>query len=438
MSYIRSQGLIEDGQKILLGVSGGIDSVVMAHLFQESGYSYDIAHCNFQLRGEESEKDKKFVKSLSKSLGVSCHVKKFDTAKYAKEQGLSIQMAARDLRYNWFSELIENEGYDELALAHHKEDQLETIIFNLTKGTGISGLTGMLPKNDRIIRPLLFSDRRMIENFANSMGLKWREDSSNESLKYMRNLIRHKITPVLKEINPGLLETLDFTLLRLIETETALNASLLTFIKDSVRKDGEDIYIQKSALLSSVFPTQALYAVARPFGFNYNQCVNIIESLDKVGKVFFAGNSVMNIDRSELLLSQIEDEDFHSFVFEIHAGDKIAELSHGRLKVTEMLNDDVKLIVSSDVAFLDYNKLRFPLRVRHWAEGDWFIPLGMKGKKKVSDLMIDEKIPLNLKNRVLVIECAGDIIWVIGHRIDDRYKITPETTRVWKAEYEEN
>jgi tRNA(Ile)-lysidine synthase len=334
---------------------------------------------------------------------------------------------------------MQNEGFDKLAVAHHKDDQIETILFNLAKGTGISGLTGMQPrKSDNTIRPLLFTDRKAIEDYARTERLSWREDSSNDSLKYHRNFIRRKVIPVLKEVNPGLLDTLDYTLLRLTETESILNKTLLSFLKEAVRKDGDDLYILKSSLQSSTFPTLALHAVASPFGFNYQQCVNVIESLEKAGNLFYSASSVINIDRLEIILSPVEQDDFHSHVFEVNDTHEPVPLDRGRLKVMGILPGDAKIDRSSNIAFLDYDKLKFPLKVRHWASGDWFIPLGMNGKKKVSDLMIDEKIPLNLKSRVLVMESNGDIIWVVGHRIDDRYKVTDNTTKVWRADYEEN
>lgn len=438
MNFIRNQELIKEGEKTLLAVSGGLDSIVMTQLFVESGFSAGIAHCNFQLRSKESDEDEFFVKGLSEQLGIPFFVKKFRTEDFARESGVSIQMAARELRYHWLKELAGEKGYVKIALAHHKDDQLETIIFNLAKGTGIAGLTGMQPKNRNIIRPLLFTDRVSIEEYANRKNLKWREDSSNESLKYKRNMIRHKIIPVLREINPGLLDTLDLTLLRLIETESVLNENLVTFLDEEVVRKGEDIYIQKKSLESSTFPALAMHAIASPFGFNFQQCVNIIESLGNVGNLFYGTKGVLNIDRTELILSPLPTTGFQSNVFEIGPEENHTDLEKGSLTINRLNVKEVEIEALAEVAFLDFDKLKFPLKVRHWAAGDWFIPLGMKGKKKISDLMIDEKIPLNLKNRVWVLESAKDIAWVIGHRIDDRFKITPETKTVWKAKYEED
>lgn len=430
------QEIITGNENTLLAVSGGVDSVAMVHLYLESGCSISIGHCNFQLRGKESDKDEEFVKELANSLKIPFYVKKFDTSEFAEARGISIQMAARELRYQWFNDLLKNEGFQKVALAHHKDDQLETILFNLTKGTGISGLIGMQSQKGNFVRPMLFADREMIEKYAESRDLKWREDSSNVSLKYSRNLIRHKVIPILKEINPSILDTLDYTLLRLVETESALSKSLLSFVEKAIRKKGEDIYISKATLESSVFPTLALHSITSPFGFNYAQCVNVIDSIDHTGKVFYASNSVLNVDRTELILSPLSDEDFHSLVFEIGPEDQEVDLDVGSLNMSVISSEGLKILYSKDFAFLDYDKLVFPLKVRHWASGDWFIPLGMNGKKKISDLMIDEKIPLNLKERVLVLDSGGDIAWVLGLRIDDRYKITENTSRVWKAEYE--
>ena len=390
------------------------------------------------MRSSESDEDEDFVKALSGKLGVPFFVKRFRTEDFAEENGISIQMAARELRYHWLIELAKEEGYKKIAFAHHKDDQLETIIFNLVKGTGIAGLTGMQPKKGAIIRPLLFTDRVSIEEYAISKDLEWREDSSNESLKYRRNMIRHKIIPVLKEINPGLLNTFDLTLLRLIETESVINENLVAFLDDKVVRKGEDIFISKHSLESSPMPTIALHALAGPFGFNYQQCVNIIESMENVGNLFYGTKGVMNIDRNELIISPLLTAGFQSLFFEIEREDSYIDLERGSLVISRLKVNEAEIEPLAEVAFLDFDKLEFPLKVRHWAAGDWFIPLGMKGKKKISDLMIDEKIPLNLKNRVWVLESAKNIAWVIGHRIDDRFKITPETKTVWKAKYEED
>ena len=437
LTFIQSQELVKSEEKILCAVSGGLDSVAMVDLLKESGFQIGIAHCNFQLRGKESEEDSKFVRSLAEKLGVPFYSKSFDTAQIAEEKGISLQMAARELRYGWFDELIEKESYDKLAVAHHKDDQIETILFNFTKGTGIAGLTGMQSlKGEQMIRPLLFTGREDILMYARERGLMWREDSSNESLKYHRNLIRQKILPVLKEINPGLLNTLDYTLLRLTETESVLNEALIKFLKTSVNQVGQDLHISKASLKSSLFPTLAIHAVANPFGFNYQQCINIFESIDSVGNVFYTQTSVINVDREEIILSPIEDDAFQSHVFEIEIKDESVTLDFGSLQIEHLIAERLTIEPSPEIAYLDLDKLNFPLKVRHWASGDWFIPLGMKGKKKVSDLMIDEKIPVNLKNRVLILESAGDIAWVIGYRIDNRYKIVDSTERVWKARYE--
>jgi tRNA(Ile)-lysidine synthase len=430
-----NQEVLNDHHKYLLAVSGGIDSVVMLDLFKDSGKSIGIAHCNFQLRGEDSENDEEFVRKLASDLDVPLFVERFNTSEYGEENGLSIQMAARELRYAWFNRLLEETDFEKVALAHHKDDQLETILFNLAKGTGIAGLTGMQIAHGNYVRPLLFASKTMIEDYAEKNHLSWREDVSNDSLKYSRNLIRHKVIPQLKEINPGVLETLDYTLLRLVETESALDEKILDFLNRSVEKRGEDIYLDKSDLKDSVVPTLALHRVTSGFGFNYQQCVNIIHAIDHVGKVFYGNQSVLNIDRESLILSPVSEENFHSAVYKVMQSDEQVELGDHTLMINKLSPDKTKILSSADFAFLDLDKLQFPLRIRHWASGDWFIPLGMSGKKKISDLMIDEKIPLNLKSRVLILESGEDIVWVIGHRIDDRYKVTDSTRQIWRAEY---
>lgn len=428
------------GEKTLLALSGGIDSMVMNHLFYGAGFDIGIAHCNFLLRGEESEEDEIFLDEKALSQQTPFYTKRFKTKEYAEVRKLSTQMAARELRYQWFDDLMKTEGFDNLAVAHHKDDQLETVIFNLAKGTGIAGLTGMPSKSGTIIRPLLFADRQMINDYAIENKLEWHEDSSNESLKYKRNLIRHKIVPVIKEINPGISDNLEYTLQRLTEAKAAVSDRLKQFLVAGIRKSGTDLFISKEALATSPIPTISLHHVAGPLGYSYRQCSRVVEILDEVGKIFYAGNHVLNIDREDIIISEMAPQEMEQWQLSVKAEDRMVAPPppFGKLIVKIDGKANFKKIANANIASLDLDKLKFPLILRPWKQGDYFIPIGMKGKKKVSDLMIDEKIPLNLKSRVMVLESGGKVAWVVGIRIDDRFKITSKTTNIWKAEYEEN
>jgi len=437
LEFVRQNKLIGENDNILLGVSGGPDSMVMADLFEKAGFDHAIAHCNFGLRGEEADRDERIVKEYSLKANVPFYSKQFDTRKFADENQVSSQMAARELRYKWFRDLSKDRGFKSIAIAHHKDDQAETIVFNLIKGTGIAGLTGWKPRDRDIIRPLLFATQNKIMDYARSARIKWVEDSSNESTKYLRNKIRKEIMPLFKEINPGFLSTLEHTLSRLRETETSLK-SVLKKLKAS-SSSGEDTIIHKEKIRRSNLPTLALYHILKDLGFNYRQCVDIWSAFDESGKMFMSDNHVLNIDRETLIISSASNPDWFTNPISINSESTTIQLTDVVLHTRIIGEVDFKKISPlSIVASLDLDRLTFPLTLRLWQEGDHFVPLGMKGKKKLSDFMIDEKIPVNLKRRVLILESGNNIAWVVGYRIDDRFKITAETSRIFEIKYEKN
>jgi len=432
-NFSKKHSLFTQNDKILLAVSGGIDSMVMLDLFKNSNLQVGIVHCNFQLRDKDSDHDELFVTNEAQRLGVDCYSKKFETKVYSRENAVSIQMAARELRYTWFEELRQKKRYKLVATAHNLDDSLETVLFNLTKGTGIAGLKGIPIKTGNIIRPLLFAQKQEIVNYANENGLKWRTDISNIDNKYARNLIRNKVLPVLKEINPKILDTFSNT----IDKINAVSSIFVQWIErmrnDVVENRGEDIFIAKSKILDwEIYARELiLFEIIRLYGFNYDQAKNVCASIDEIGKLFISETHHLNIDRDLIIISKISEINTRII---IEKGDQLIELNGFNI-VMEIHDKKINIEPDANVAYLDLDDLVFPLVIRNWTEGDSFVPLGMKGEKKLSDFMIDEKIPLNLKSRVLVVTSAGNIVWIVGHRINDRYKITENTSRTCRLKF---
>ena len=431
--FIEQNDLCGETDRILLAVSGGIDSVVMMDLFLKNGFEVGVAHCNFGLREDESDGDEEFVRKLAEEKGITSFIEHFETEQTASEKGISTQMAARDLRYEWFEEIRSGEGYSYIATGHNFNDSVETMVFNLIKGTGLKGLTGISVKSGVVIRPLLFASREEIEAYASENSIPFRTDSSNASTKYHRNYIRHKILPEFRNVNPGFDITIRNTLERLAGMYRFVNDWLETEKTSYLRDDGKDIYL-KNDIFSRINEPAILYEIIRPYGFNYDQCESVMEGLGKeAGKVFYSEEFTLNIDRDHIIISPRQQTEER---FEISRKDKF--LVTDRFNLTfEILESTPVLSPDRHIAYLDLDKLHYPLVLRNWEKGDWFIPLGMKGKKKLSDFMIDKKIPLNLKKRIMVLLSKGSIAWIAGHRIDDRFKIDSKTSRILKIIYQE-
>lgn len=423
--------IVAKSDKVLVAVSGGIDSVALARLFKDAGMAFGIAHCNFQLRGEESDGDEKFVTELAEALKVECHVKKFETLKVASGQGISTQMAARNLRYEWFDELLKSGNYNKLATAHHKNDNLETVIFNLAKGTGIAGFHGIKVKNKHIIRPLLFASREDIAAYAARHKLKWREDSSNASLKYRRNLVRNRIIPLLKEINPNLENTMEQTIGRISGVEDFFLQKVDEMRPQLLQiKDG-DVWISLKKLGQLLGKEAVLAELLKEYGFTFLQARDVLSVVDdQPGKIFFSGEYVINVDRRHIIISEKNRVDDEEIIIPEKNG--VFHSACCTLELERLKAADCELVKSNEMAFLDYDKIKFPLIMRKWKPGDRFSPLGMRGQKKLSDFMIDEKIPVNLKSKVSVLISEGKIVWVVGYRIDDRFKIEDHTKNILK------
>ena len=428
LNHIRSSSLCKTTDKILLAVSGGLDSIVMFHLFKEAGMSIGVAHCNFQLRGSESDEDEVFVKGTCTQYDVPYYTSSFDTRKFADESGISIQMAARDLRYDFFQKVVQKYGYDHVATAHHFGDLIESILLNLVRGTGMDGLRGIAGQKQNIIRPMLFANRDMILSYAQANGIQWREDASNETDDYPRNFLRHQVIPRLEELNPAFQDNFRSTHERLLAArEYAL--AFLAGIRSSaiqVRSDGSvTIDIEKIAELPS--PAVLLWELIKDTGFKYDQCKQITAQ-HQPGKIFFSDTHQLVVDRSTYILEKRRRREFAKITIEREqpvAGDK----AYGLL-LREYASTEFVLRKDTRICQIDAGKLKYPLVWRRWQSGDYFVPLGMQAEKKVSDFLIDLKIPFNNKADVTVLESDGEIVWIVGYRINDRYKVTSQTQRV--------
>lgn len=428
INFIRVHRLADENDSILLGVSGGIDSMVMLHLFQKTGFKFAVAHCNFGLRGEESDGDEEFTRTYCREKGVVFHTTKFSTVQYATDKSVSIQVAARELRYDYFNELCREHGYNKIAIAHNMNDSAETVLLNLIRGAGIRGLTGIRPVHGNIIRPLLFATRPEIENYSKQLGISYREDSSNATLKYKRNFIRHRVIPLLQELNPSAVETIYDSSYHVNEAISLVDRQL-----DEIRR--KVVSFRKDAVLFSVEelkrePAARIFLVEelRHYGFSGNMATQVFDLLESTpGKYVDSPTHTLLRDRKCLILSaKISTSNAC-----IEVGEDCSRIEKPFPMRFERIVE-VKIDSSPQVAILNYSKLRFPLTLRCWQPGDRFIPLGMKGYKKVSDYLVDCKVPLNQKNEVYVLLSNNEIAWVVGYRIDDRYKISTETAEALK------
>ncbi|MFB9864032.1 tRNA lysidine(34) synthetase TilS [Rufibacter immobilis] len=429
LQYINSHALATSETKILAAVSGGLDSVVLADVLHRLKLPFAIFHCNFGLRGEESDADELFVRKLAKQYNVPFYSEQFQTQAFADQEGISIQMAARTLRYQWFEQMRQQLGYDVIATAHHQSDALETVLLNLVRGTGLAGLHGILPKNGQLIRPLLGLTKDDLYDWLVTKRLIWREDSSNESRKYNRNLVRHEVIPVLKQLNPNLEETFTQTLERLQGAEAVFRASFSQIKAKTQREENGVVYLSIAPLQESPAPVVLLHELLKPFHFSYAQAQEIAAAWQGLaGKTFASPTHVLVKDREDLVITPKPLEQFGSVLLP----EGVAELRFGPYlaKIAAKPAQGYKVPRSKDVAALDADLVKFPLKLRPWKQGDWFIPLGMNGKKKVSDLLIDRKIPANLKPDVWVLVSDASLTWVIGQQLDNRFKVTENTQHI--------
>lgn len=429
IQFIQSNNLCNKTDNILLGVSGGIDSVVMFHLFRSCGYSFAVAHCNFQLRDQESDKDEDFVKNLAENYDIPFYSTRFNTKEIAQKEGISIQMAARDLRYEWFEEIRKNNNYKYIAIAHNKDDIIETFFINLTRGTGIKGLTGIKSKSRNIIRPLLFASRKSIEDYLKQNNYLFREDSSNKTIKYSRNLIRHEIIPALEMINPKFRETMTDNIKRIIEVEQIYLNTIEKAKESIITVNNNKTYLNINQL-KDIEPLEAyMHEILNPYGFSNTQIHDIIASIDSIpGKQFISQTHRLIRDRSDFIIEEYSAHVQKQYYIE----DNVTSIEYPVHLNIEKFTKDESFEITRDpnTALLDADLIEFPLTVRRWKNGDYFMPLGMKNLKKLSDFFIDNKVSISDKENTWLIESRNKIIWVVGMRIDDRFKITENTRNI--------
>ena len=435
LKHIESNSLCNKADKILLAVSGGVDSVVMAELFHRAGFCFEMVHCNFSLRGKESDDDETFIRHLAKNkYNVPCHVKRFDTKAFAAQNKRSIQEAARILRYDYFEEIRKKQKLDYIATAHHADDRIETFFINLLRGSGISGLSGIPVKQKNIIRPMLFAFRNEIEDFAKENNIIYRTDSSNKDNKYLRNKIRNKLMPVLENIYPQYRTAIDTTITNLKNTETIYRGRLEKIQLLKANKNGLKT-ISISELKKLVPASHYLYEFISPYGFNRHVCDDICNSLDEIsGKLFFSPTHRLVKDRKNLILEARTESD-NDQIFFLAEGIKQTD-DPLKLRISKKTTTELKtLSTDNNVALLDKDKLVFPLIIRKWKRGDAFYPLGMKNKKKLSDFFTDNKFSLIDKSNVWLLCSENKIVWIIGHRIDNRYKINERTQNILQVKW---
>ncbi|GAB3336389.1 tRNA lysidine(34) synthetase TilS [Larkinella ripae] len=432
-NFVESQRLFDPGDRILLTVSAGIDSVVMADLFRLAGFQYGIAHVNFQLRGDESEGDEAFVRALAERHGVRFHTVRMPAKQQAPKSGFSTQMAARQFRYEWFEKIAKDSGYECIATAHHQDDVLETVLLNLVRGTGLSGLRGIPVRQGRVIRPLWFADRACLEAHARQHALAWREDSSNASDYYRRNRLRHQVIPVLKEINPNLVLTLQTTLARIRAADALVGRE--------IRQSWETL--AQNRLNGVALPVQRLidlpeweYRLAewlKPYGFQYAQLGPLTEAVRSAGfgQTFFSATHRVIRDRDFLLIEPLQAADNEQVVIRSLPDSVIPVFGEYGLHWTLIEpSEGFQIPAHPQIACLDADRLQWPLTIRRWQTGDRFRPLGLKGSQSVGNFLTNRKVSVTERRHGTVLLSGNRIAWLIGYRPDDHFRITSQTRRI--------
>lgn len=429
LTFIKAQNLPVEQSKVLLAVSGGVDSMVLADLFARAGFDFAVAHVNYGLRGEDSQKDEELVKGWCSAHNIQLHVRHVSEMEYDVQA--SLQMVARKIRYAFFEQLQQAHGYEAVATAHNQNDNLETVLLNLTKGTGIRGLTGIAPNKEGMIRPLLFATKEELYAYASERNLTWREDKSNKKNDYQRNLIRNEVIPLLKQINPNLEQTFAKSLERIVGAAEIVAEEAG---KWSVNNELGVITVPLQGFTDSLSSRVKLSELLRDYGYSYADVSDLHASIlsQQSGKLFFSDSHVVNLDRNQLLIKPKKDS--RSVRFHIATATEENTYGNLRFKLTTVPGNTLPMHIPAHVGYFDLAKVKFPLEVTTWEPGDVFQPLGMKGKKKVSDFMIDSKIPVTLKQDVLTMKSAREIIWLVGYRSDDRYKVTTNTTTMLRIE----
>jgi len=432
--YVAQNELFGHDDKILLTVSGVVDSMVMMSLFAASGYRFGVAHCNFQLRGQESDEDEALVAEQARRYGVELFNRRFDTQGEMERTGESMEMAARRLRYTWFRSLCDEHGYNVIAIAHHINDSIETFFINMLRGTGLRGLTGISVQAGRIVRPLMFATRKDILDYATAHRIPYREDSSNRSTKYLRNKVRLGIVPMLREINPQFTTVMRRNISRLTDAQTFIDRSVELIRRDAMTEQGGLYTLHVDRIDASLPLGYVVYEILNSmFGFKGDTVDALCHALQQnnTGRRFYSREWVATIDRGRIVIGRIADEDtcmtqVEQGVLRSYCGSSVLHYEYCDIDMIDSVT------TPDNVALVDADKLRFPLTLRRWQQGDWFVPFGMSGRKKVSDFLIDAKVSMAEKSRQFVLLSGDDVVWLVGRRADDRFRLTRQTENVLK------
>lgn len=424
---------IRGHETFILAVSGGIDSVCMAHLFFDAGLKFSVAHCNYGLRGEESDGDELLVKQLAEKFEVPFYTIHFNTREYAQLQKVGIQVAARELRYNWFENLRRKYNYDYVAVAHNADDSIETFFINLARGCGINGITGIKALNGKVIRPLLFASRADIEAFCTEKKINYRTDSSNLTDKYLRNRFRNHMIPEFEKEIPDFKKIMHENLKRLEDASILYNYGIERIIYDIVDfSDANKILVSISKLLATPAPHTVLFEILKKYDFSAKTCDDVFSSLNGIsGKTFASSRYRLVKDREDLILYPLNLENNQKFFID---ADTVEIQEPFNMKFSFHSSERYEFSKNKGIADFDAEQLVFPLMLRRWQHGDYFRPLGLKSFKKLSDFFTDKKLSLYDKENCWILTSAGEIVWIIGHRIDDRFKITENTQKVYQIE----
>lgn len=417
-----------ENKNLLIACSGGVDSIVLTHLMKKLNYQISLAHCNFSLRGKESDGDEAFVIGFAKKLEIPIYVETFDTVKYSEKNKISIQLAARELRYQWFNHLLSGFNYEYVLTAHHLDDDVETFLINFLRGTGLKGLTGIPHQNQKIVRPLLNFSKEEILQYAKKENLSWREDSSNLETDYLRNKLRLDIIPNFKNLNSSFLKNFQTTRRNLIASKKIIDDYLVLIYKLIVTEKGEDFHIDIPILKTLPNYDALLYELLSDFGFTeWNDIKKLITA--STGKRVFSTTHQLLKNREELILSKLSAH--FRIIHDVPATGINMPL---QLEITEVEFMDE---TGKDIIYVDADKVEFPLILKHWEEGEDFYPFGMRGKKKLSKFFKDEKLSLLEKERIYILYNKDEVVWIIGMRMDNRYKVTEKTKRILKMKYSE-
>ena len=426
-NYISSNGLLEDGTKVIAGVSGGADSTALLLILLRLGYRVHAVHCNFHLRGSESDRDQQFVTDLCNRLGVELEICQYNTQQYASDHEISIEMAARELRYADFERIMHKCGASAVCIAHHRDDSVETILLNLIRGTGIKGLTGIKPRNGHIIRPLLCVSRQDIENWLNEIGQPYVTDSTNLETDYTRNKIRNQLLPLMRSINPDADNAVNDTAKHLQQAYAIYSNAIQSATDRIVTISGGITTISIPELNKEADTGAVLFEILSPMGFNSTQIEDIVASLSsQPGARFISATHKLIKERDFLTVSPIDDSSFKPLTINLEP-DTSSALPDGSVLTVATAHAGTPISRLQSTATFDADLVKGPITIRPWQEGDWFIPFGMKGRKLVSDYLTDCKVSALERQKQLVATCRNDIIWVMGRRSDNRYRVTDKT-----------